>query len=160
MGRLTGRSPRRRWAVLLDAMTDWSGRSCTPAHARGSGQEDPGPLGGSLPGSPQFVKVLKTEEKGSDVNIATHMIHDGHRGRYDLAVLVTNDSDLTEPVRIVTQELRLRVAVVNPHPRQASRSLIKYATTVRQIRPGLLAASQLPASLRDANGTIHKPPDW
>lgn len=117
-------------------------------------------LGSSPPGSPQFVKVVKTEEKGSDVNLATHMIHDGHRGRYDLAVLVTNDSDLTEPVRIVTQEVGLRVAVVNPHPRQASRSLIKYATAVRQIRPGLLAASQLPAILTDANGTIHKPPAW
>ncbi len=117
-------------------------------------------LTGSPPGKPQFVKVVKTEEKGSDVNIAAHMIHDGHLGRYEMAVLVTNDSDLTEPVRIVTQDLGLRVAVVNPHPGHASRSLVKYATTVRQIRAGLLAASQLPDTLQDAHGTIHKPHNW
>jgi len=42
----------------------------------------------------QQVKVIKTEEKGSDVNLATHLVNDGHRGRYETAVLITNDSDL------------------------------------------------------------------
>ena len=34
-----------------------------------------------------MVKVIKTEEKKSDVNIATHIIHDAYRDKYDLAVL-------------------------------------------------------------------------
>ena len=40
----------------------------------------------------QTVKVLKTEEKGSDVNLAAHLVNDGHLGRYETAVLITNDS--------------------------------------------------------------------
>ena len=60
------------------------------------------------------VKILKTEEKGSDVNIATHLVNDGHRRRYEVAILVTNDSDLLEPLKIVRYELRLPVGVINP----------------------------------------------
>src|SRR5258708_16008862 len=51
------------------------------------------------PTSPaQYVTVVRTEEKGSDVNIAAHMINDGHKQEYDVAVLISNDSDLAGPV--------------------------------------------------------------
>ncbi len=36
------------------------------------------------PDGPKFVKVTKTEEKGSDVNLATHLMHDAHLGRFRL----------------------------------------------------------------------------
>lgn len=52
-------------------------------------------------GKRKFATVIKTEEKGSDVNIAAHMVHDGHLGLYDTGVIVSNDSDLVEPVKIV-----------------------------------------------------------
>jgi uncharacterized LabA/DUF88 family protein len=117
-------------------------------------------LASSPPGSPQFAKVLKTEEKGSDVNIAAHMINDGHKGLYDTAALITNDSDLKEAVRIVALELKLGVVVINPHQHRASRSLVNHATSVKQIRTGLLAACQLPPTLQDAQGKITKPSRW
>jgi hypothetical protein len=53
-----------------------------------------------LPDGTTSVLVIKTEEKGSDVNIATHMVHDGHLERYQAAVVLSNDSDLVEPVRM------------------------------------------------------------
>jgi uncharacterized LabA/DUF88 family protein len=56
---------------------------------------------------PQKVWVDKTEEKGSDVNIAAHLLNDGFHKLYEVAVLVSNDSDLMEPVRIVRQEMTL-----------------------------------------------------
>jgi len=34
------------------------------------------------PNEPKYVSVLKTEEKGSDVNIAAHLINDGYQKRY------------------------------------------------------------------------------
>lgn len=43
---------------------------------------------------PQRVWVDRTEEKGSDVNLATHLLHDAFKGLFDTAVLITNDSDL------------------------------------------------------------------
>jgi hypothetical protein len=87
--------------------------------------------------------VIKTEEKGSDVNIAAHLLMDAFRGAYEMAILVTNGSDLREPVRMVTQELGLRVGILNPH-KKASRMLNQYATLTRSIRKSALAKCQFP----------------
>jgi len=36
------------------------------------------------PGQPQeYVEVIKTEEKGSDVNLATHLLNDAHHNRFN-----------------------------------------------------------------------------
>ena len=107
-----------------------------------------------------YIKVLKTEEKGSDVNMASHIINDGYKGIYEGAVLITNDSDLQEPMRIVSKELRLPVAVINPYPGRASRALTKYASFVKSVRKGVLKLSQFPDTLRDSKGRIHKPKGW
>lgn len=107
----------------------------------------------------KWVRVVKTEEKGSDVNLATRLLHEGHTNQYDAAVVVTNDSDLLEPVRIVRQELGKVVGLVCPskHP---SIALTREATFVKRIRSGLLKVSQFPAKLTDAAGTFHCPPEW
>jgi len=64
---------------------------------------------------PKKVFVDKTEEKGSDVNLASHLLRDAYNRNFEVAVLITNDSDLAEPVKIVRQELGLPVGVLNPH---------------------------------------------
>ncbi len=63
------------------------------------------PLARPVLGLPEYVEVVKAEEKGSDVNLATHLLHDAHRHRFEAAVVISGDSDLLEPVRIVIQEL-------------------------------------------------------
>ncbi len=113
----------------------------------------------SPPHSPQFVQVIKTEEKGSDVNIAAHLVNDGHKGLFQVAVLITNDSDLVEPIRIVRQELNLTVGMLNPHAKPAF-ALKKTATFIKPIRKGVLSASQFPTQLTDAKGRFHKPKNW
>jgi hypothetical protein len=117
------------------------------------------PLADCPPGPQRYVRVIKTQEKGSDVNIAAHLLRDGFRGQYEAAVLVTNDSDLAEPVRIVTRELKRVLGILNPH-RRASRVLAREASFVRSIRKGVLGASQFPAELRDAHGLFRKPDRW
>jgi uncharacterized LabA/DUF88 family protein len=118
------------------------------------------PLVGSPPGTaPKYAKVIKTEEKGSDVNLATHLMWDGFRSRYEAAVLVTNDSDLLEPVKIVRRELGLVVGILNPH-KKASRVLAREASFVKQIRTAALKASQFPRTMKDAHGVITKPSSW
>jgi uncharacterized LabA/DUF88 family protein len=117
------------------------------------------PLAQPDPGGPRFVRVVKTEEKGSDVNLATHLLNDAYLGRYEVAVVVSADSDLLEPVRIVTGQLRKPIGVLNPQPRP-SKVLCAHATFVKQIRAGVLAASQLPATLTDEHGTFKKPEEW
>lgn len=70
-----------------------------------------------LTNPPQKVRVLKVEGKGSDVNLAAHMLWDGFRRDYECAVVVSNDSDLLEPIRIVRRELGIPVGVINPAPK-------------------------------------------
>ena len=118
------------------------------------------PLAYPLPGGPKHVRVLKTEEKGSDVNIAAHLINDGYQRRYEAAMLISNDSDLVEPVKIVRSELKIPVGVLNPIPDKPSHELRKYATFVKPIRKGVLSASQFPPVLNDSVGTFYKPSSW
>jgi len=110
-------------------------------------------------GGKRYVKVIKTEEKGSDVNLAVHMLNDAYQNRYDVAVIVSNDSDLAEAIRIVTKELGKRVGVLNPH-RHPSRTLLAHATFFKTIRKGVLRVSQFPPTLRDKHGAFHKPAIW
>lgn len=118
------------------------------------------PLANPIPGRPRTVEVIKTEEKGSDVNLATYLLADAFRAEADIFVVVSNDSDLMEPIRLVRQELGFRVGIVNPHP-VISRALQRTQPSfTKQIRQGVLAVSQFPEQLSDAHGTITKPPTW
>ncbi len=47
----------------------------------------------------KFVDIIKTEKKGSDVNLAVHLLNDSLLDKYDCAVIVSNDSDLAESLR-------------------------------------------------------------
>ncbi len=116
------------------------------------------PLANTNP--PQYVRVTKTEEKGSDVNLATHLLNDAHKGDYQCAVVVSNDSDLVEPIRIVRQELGLKVLVLNPARGTASVELRREATLFRDVRRHVLARSQFPSPMTDTKGTFHKPVTW
>ncbi len=120
---------------------------------------------------PNTAEVWRTEEKGSDVNLAVHLLNDAHNKDYEVAIVVSNDSDLGEAIRIVTQDINLKVGVVFPagaidsrtgtrYKLRKSQTLLKYASFIRQIRPGVLSLSQLPNTLTDANGTFHRPPEW
>lgn len=114
-------------------------------------------LTGSNP--PQKVWVDKTEEKGSDVNIAAHLLRDAYNKRFEAAVLITNDSDLVEPVKIVRQELGLPVGILNPHQHHSS-VLVRHATFMKRIRQADVAVSQFPPVMTDAKGQFHKPSNW
>jgi hypothetical protein len=118
------------------------------------------PQAGNPSGKPKQVRVIKTEEKGSDVNIAAHMLSDGYRGAYQVAILLSNDSDLVEPVKMIRSELMLPVGVLNPCPANPSHELRKYASFVKPIRKGILAASQFPSIMTDKTGKFHKPSVW
>lgn len=117
------------------------------------------PLAKPPAGGPRTVEVIKTEEKGSDVNLATYLVLDGFDKDYEAAVIVSNDSDLVEPIRVVRSRLGLQVGVLNPQ-KNTSWALQRAATFYRGVRAGVLKASQFSPTLQDAHGTITKPTDW
>jgi hypothetical protein len=115
-------------------------------------------------GRVQYAEVVREEEKGSDVNLAAHLIHDAHRGEFDVAVVITNDSDLVTPIELVTRDLGLPLGVVNPHamnPRsRQSVQLRRVASFLKEVRPGALRKCQFPPTLVDGAGPFHKPTTW
>jgi hypothetical protein len=109
--------------------------------------------------APEVAYVWKTEEKGSDVNLGVHLVRDAFKRHFDLAAVLTNDTDLVEPVRIVTQELNLPVTLLTPTPRPAA-SLMKVATSVRHVPP-YIGPCQLPDPvLVPGKRPIAKPITW
>ena len=52
---------------------------------------------------PNTVSIFKTEEKGSNVNLALHVLNDAWANIYDCAVIVSNDSDLATALRMVKE---------------------------------------------------------
>ncbi|MEU8198555.1 NYN domain-containing protein [Microbispora amethystogenes] len=113
-------------------------------------------------GGPQTIEVVKTEEKGSDVNLATALLLDVFRGNCDGALVISNDADLAEPVRAVRHELGAPVGAANPYPygRRTIDLVGARPTFLRQINPSMLKACQLPDLLQDAQGKIRRPSRW
>ncbi len=111
---------------------------------------------------PERVRILKTEEKRSDVNLATMLLIDCFDEEFDEAVVISNDSDLTLPIEYVIDKFGKRVGVINPHHRsRVSRELSEVATWFyRRINRSALANSQFPADMSDSRGDFRKPALW
>ena len=108
---------------------------------------------------PEMVCAIKTEEKGSDVNLGAHLVRDAFIGAFEHAVIVTNDTDLREPLRLVVQEAKLPATLLTPTSNPAS-SLKALATEVRHLSP-YLGVSQFPDPVIGLDGNaISKPADW
>ncbi len=108
-----------------------------------------------------YVEVHDTEEKGSDVNLAAHLLNDGWHNRYDAALVLSQDSDLIEPMRMVRDELGKLVGLVWLDGKQPSKYMVAVSSFVRHATPARLAAAQFGAPLMGKNGHhIVKPADW
>ena len=109
---------------------------------------------------PDVVKIIKVEEKGSDVNLACHLLQDAFAGDFDVAAVLSNDSDLVEPIRIATKVLGKTVGLLSPVPNPTSQ-LRLVASFIRHIRVSDLKKSQFPNPITDPNGgSILKPASW
>jgi uncharacterized LabA/DUF88 family protein len=109
---------------------------------------------------PQMAQVRKSEEKGTDVNLAAHLVHDAHLNRFDSALVISNDSDLATAISLVTKEVGKTVGVYSPQSNARLQELKNAASFYRQLPKNLLSLSQLPLVLADAIGPITKPAEW
>ena len=72
------------------------------------------PLVNPPQGVTSYVWISDTEEKGTDVNLATFLLGDGYTKDYDHAFVISNDSDLALPIRMVRDVLGRAITVINP----------------------------------------------
>lgn len=107
------------------------------------------------------VRVIIPEEKGSDVNLASHLLHDAHKNRFETAVVISNDSDLVAPIRFIREDLGVgkEVGIFNPQEND-SVQLKKFASFYRPLRQGPISGAQFPVEMSDQDGTFRKPEEW
>lgn len=105
------------------------------------------------------VKIIKTEEKGSDVNIAVHLLNDAWLNNYECAIIVSNDSDLAESMKFVKKYHPNKIlGLIMQGKGHPSKELMQHADFIKRIRTGILKTSQLPNPIPGTN--ISKPPGW
>lgn len=107
----------------------------------------------------ELVPVIVDEEKGSDVNLASYMLVVAMRDEFDVAIMISNDSDLVTPIMLLREEVGKKAALLNPREKCAV-ALAGMSDDYRTIRKGVLSVSQFPATMTDANGIIIKPVNW
>lgn len=117
------------------------------------------PLVNPQPGGVRFAEVIRTDEKGSDVNLATYLLMDAFKKDCDVALVISNDSDLAEPIRLAISEFGLEVGVALPK-KKPSVTLTRVASFTRTIRTSALQTSLFPAEMRDDKGVFSTPPSW
>ena len=108
-----------------------------------------------------FVKVVKLEEKRTDVNIASSMLLDAFNNNADAFVLVSGDTDFIAPVNIIRKDFKKTVIVFNP--RETKSWLKDYASYYRDIPRNLPAEYQLPDTIpygKRGDRFIHCPDAW
>ncbi len=106
----------------------------------------------------KYAHVIKTEEKGSDVNLAVQLLNDAWLDRYDCAIIVSNDGDLRESLRIVREGLNKNIGLLTPWRYSPLATLRKYCLFVTPVRKRVLAACQLPDPIPGTS--LRKPSVW
>lgn len=117
-------------------------------------------LGTPVPGAVFMVSTLHQEEKGTDVNVASHLLMDVLQRTVDAVVIVSNDSDLKLPIH--TARDHVPVGHVNPRGGLFAGDLTGHPTDGagrhwwRKLTPRDFQAHQLP----DPAGRYTKPFGW
>lgn len=107
----------------------------------------------------KYVNVIDRTEKGSDVNLAVHLLNDAWLDSYDCAVVISGDSDLAESIRLVREyHPKKPIGVLSPGKRVMSKELMAASSFIKAIGSTALAACQFPAQI--PHTTIAKPADW
>lgn len=106
------------------------------------------------------IEVHDTEEKGSDVNLASHLLNDAHHNRFDAAFVISQDTDLCEPIRMI-KDMGKPIGVAWLDGMQPGSRMVRASSFVRQVTHQRLKASQFPDTLLNKQGRlINRPDSW
>jgi hypothetical protein len=115
---------------------------------------------GTVPNAAFLVSYLHTEEKGSDVNVGTHLLMDMYSGSIDAAIVVSNDSDLRLPVEVARKTIP--VGIINPAKGYVAGALRhgEDISTTQHWHWTVSASHYTGNQLQTAIGTITRPQGW
>jgi uncharacterized LabA/DUF88 family protein len=108
---------------------------------------------------PPFIEIWNREEKGSDVNLAVNLVNDAWHDRYDVALVISNDSDLAEALHLV--QCRGKPVGVATRFDRPTRQLADNSDFQKRITRTHLTKSQMPDTVTDQAGRlIRRPGNW
>ena len=97
----------------------------------------------------------------TDVNIATQLLIDAFEDRFDTALIISGDSDLTTPIRRVRQRFPNRRLIVAFPPNRRSDQLRKAAHGYVVIGADSLRQNVLPDEILTTDGfVLRRPVEW
>jgi uncharacterized LabA/DUF88 family protein len=103
----------------------------------------------------------KFNEKMTDVNIATHMLNDAYQDKYDMAMLVSGDSDLVPPIRTIHEIFKTKRVFIAFPPKRHNNSVSLVAKGSLTIGRKKLVDSQFDNDITKSDGYIlKKPKEW
>lgn len=101
------------------------------------------------------------EEKMTDVRIATEMLSDAYMNHFDVAILVSGDSDLVPPIQAIHRDFPKKRVIVFFPPERQSINLKKAAKGSGQIGRAMLSKNQFPLEVTTKSGfKLTKPAEW
>ncbi|MCW2120451.1 hypothetical protein M2326_002769 [Flavobacterium sp. 7A] len=97
----------------------------------------------------------------TDVNIATQILIDAYQDNYDMAMLISGDSDLVPPMIAVHENFKDKRVFAAFPPRRHNQSVSIVAKGSLTIGRKKLVDSQFPLEVAKRDGFIlSKPNDW
>ncbi|WP_420438103.1 NYN domain-containing protein [Candidatus Poriferisodalis sp.] len=103
----------------------------------------------------------RSEEKKTDVNIAVRLLDDAYDDLFDVAIVISGDSDLAPPIESVQRRHPAKTVVVAFPPKRRSAELRRAARVALPIGDGVIRRSRLPDSIFKANGhKLQAPQGW
>ncbi|NTU49921.1 MAG: NYN domain-containing protein [Desulfobulbaceae bacterium] len=101
------------------------------------------------------------EEKMTDVNIAAQLLVDAFDNRFDVALIISGDSDLTPPVQMIRNRFSDKRVIVALPPSRHSHQLTQAANGAFTIGEVKLRKSQLPEQVVTPGGyVLQRPSHW
>lgn len=151
-------NPRKGKGTLLGAKdgsrVESPGIECIPSWLHATEKKDPEGVTNLI------VSYSSFEEKGSDVNLASHLIIDTLERQIDAAIVISNDGDIQFPLKFVRE--RIPVGLVNPSKRPTSKMLQGSMDEGvgshwwKKLERKHFSENQLSSTVEG----IHKPADW
>lgn len=107
----------------------------------------------------RMATISSPNEKGSDVNLAVHLLNDAWLNAFDCAVIVSRDSDLAESMELIRQHHPAKVlGLLGVQGKHMPKELKNLSHFERHIMAGHIKASQLPSPIPGTK--IVCPPTW
>jgi len=95
------------------------------------------------------------EEKQSDVNIASYLIHHAHLDRFDKALIMSADSDLCPAIQLILDDLpHKEIAILVPPNRYRITRELRGIVPAFKIKQKHLKNNRLPATITSAEGDV------